>query len=64
MQILSPRQGLYNLLGGYSSGSYEIRELPVCKRISNCCKYSFQKEWLSTREEAFKKKKKAEAESI
>lgn len=52
-QTLSPRQGLYNLLGGYSSGGYEICELPVCKWISNCCKYSFRRKLLSTREENF-----------
>lgn len=56
---LSPRQGLHHLFGGHSSGGYEICELPACKWISNCCKYSFQRKWLSIRGEKrlfFKKK--------
>lgn len=40
LHVDSPRQGLYNLLGGCSSGGYEICELPACKWISDCCKYS------------------------
>lgn len=45
------RQGLYNLFRGHSGGGHEICELPACKWISNCCKYSFRRKLLSTREE-------------
>lgn len=48
---LSPRQGLHHLFSGHSSGGYEICELPACKWISNCCKYSFQRKWLWIRGE-------------
>lgn len=48
---LSSRQGLYNLFGGCSGGGHEICELPACKWLSNCCKYSFRRKLLSTKRE-------------